>query len=439
MNARYLSLILLLLLAAVPLASAGGMAKVYLSPAEASWKTGQTVQVKVMYDNNLKPLARDISLYFDWNAEMLRYEKCDFKVGNSTIAGLHSSHELNLMVGDFTSGYKNGDYPLAVLTFRVIGPGETPIQIRVARLNDMDGKPVKFVAGTNLYSIAGDKVANPGTAATVAQPTVPAAGQPTVIVVTPPATYTLIPTLPQAVNPQVPVQLPPVLPTTYPTVQQARTYPTAYMPAGAVAPAWPALTPGAALPTQPPTTLATMQVVTPIPTTEVATAMPTTIATTVPTTLPTLIFTTEQTTVTTVPTTEETTVTTTAPLGRQITVSAPIAPVGIPITDTPEENQTPNMTPTVERTLPSPLANETTLTEEPTEEWPLEVTSTQTPTLFPRRTLTAAPVNNSSAALAPAGSSLLGDAGIFLVAAIVGVALVALGVVFLRRNRDDWL
>ena len=97
------------------------------------------------------------------------------------------------------------------------------------------------------------------------------------------------------------------------------------------------------------------------------------------------------------------------------------------------------MTPTVERTLPSPLANETTLTEEPTEEWPLEVTSTQTPTLFPRRTLTAAPVNNSSAALAPAGSSLLGDAGIFLVAAIVGVALVALGVVFLRRNRDDWL
>ena len=100
-------------------------------------------------------------------------------------------------------------------------------------------------------------------------------------------------------------------------------------------------------------------------------------------------------------------------------------------------NATPNVTPTVERTLPSPLANETTLTEEPTEVWPLEVTSTST--LFPRRTLTAAPVNNSSAALAPAGSSLLGDAGIFLVAAIVGIALVALGVVFLRRNRDDWL
>ncbi len=87
MNTRCISLILLLLCFTVPLASAGGMAKIYLSPAEASWKTGQEVQVKVMFDNNLNPVARDISLYFDWNAEMLKYESTEFKVGHTTTAG----------------------------------------------------------------------------------------------------------------------------------------------------------------------------------------------------------------------------------------------------------------------------------------------------------------------------------------------------------------
>ncbi len=28
-----------------------------------------------------------------------------------------------MLLGDFTDGYKNGDYPLAVMTFKVIAPG----------------------------------------------------------------------------------------------------------------------------------------------------------------------------------------------------------------------------------------------------------------------------------------------------------------------------
>lgn len=411
MNTRCLSLILLLLCCAVPLASAGGMAKVYLSPADASWKTGQTVQVKVMFDNNLNPVAKDISLYFDWNAEMLKYESCDFKVGHSTVAGLISSHELNVMVGEFTTGYPRGEYPLAVLTFKVIGPGDTPIVLKVARLNDMDGKPVAFVAGKGAYSISGDAVANPGTVATPRPTTQPAVGQPTVIVVTP-GVYTLIPTVAQPA-----AQQPVAAATTLPPVQPAQTAQVGG------APGWPVMTFGATIPTPYPTMIETT-VPTTVPTAVITTTVPTT---TVPTTTVRTTFPTP----TAEPTTEETTVATTAsPIAYQtgnLGVSA-----GIPIYDTP----TPNETPTVERTLPSPLANASSLTEEPTEEWPQDETPTVTATPFVRSTLKSSAVNNSSAAAAPGGSGF-GDAWMIMLAAVAGVALVALGVVTVRRNRDD--
>jgi len=90
MNPRYLSVLLLLLVCAVPVASAGGMAKVYLSPDRADFKTGQNIQIKVMLDNNLEPLAKDISIYLDWNPQKLQYKDCAFKVGNTTVAGLIS-------------------------------------------------------------------------------------------------------------------------------------------------------------------------------------------------------------------------------------------------------------------------------------------------------------------------------------------------------------
>lgn len=421
MNTRCLSLILLLLLCAVPLASAGGMAKVYLSPAEASWKTGQTVQVKVMYDNNLNPIARDISLYFDWNAQMLRYESCDFKVGHSTVAGLLSSHELNVMVGDFTDGYKNGDYPLAVLTFTVIGPGDTPIEIRVARLNDMDGKPATFVTGKGTYSISGDTVANPGTVATPRSTTLPAAGQPTVIVVTPGVPFSMIPTIQQSGAYQ-----PVAAATTLPPVQAvATTFPT--LVGGA--PGWPVLTPGATIPTPYPTTVTVETTIpTPLPTTVVTTTVPTTVPTTEPTTTVLTTFPTP----TPEPTTEVTTVSPIAYQTGNLGVS-----YGIPINDTP----TPEETPLPERTLPSPLSSGTNLTEDPVADWPEYGTPTVTATPYVRSTLAPMVVNNSSAAAASAtGGSGFGDAWMMVLAAVAGVALVALGVVYVQRKRDDgWL
>jgi hypothetical protein len=419
MNIRCLSLILLLLCCAVPLAAAGGMAKVYLSPAEASWQTGQTVQVKVMYDNNLNPVAKDISLYLDWNGEMLKYESCDFKVGNSVTAGLLSSHELNMMVGDFTNGYPTGDYPLAVLTFRVIGPGDTPILIRVARLNDMDGKPVTFVTGKGMYSISGDAVKNPGTVAvTTPKTTTQIPGG--VIVVTPATTYTPIPTVPLTTYTQAGAQQPVVVATTLPPVQPAQ-------PGGV--PNWPVLTQGATIPTPYPTTIETT-----VPTTEPTIIVTTTVPTTVPTTTPP----------TTWPTATQRTESTTVPTSTARQISYPtgnvVAPVGIPINDTPTVNETPSP----ERTLPSPIANMSNVTEEPTAEWPLDENATATPTLFiVRGTATKAAINNSSAMLAApvsdAGGSILGDAWLLVLAVVAGVVLVGVGVVAMRRNRDDWL
>jgi hypothetical protein len=364
-----------------------------------------------MFDNNLNPVARDISLYFDWNAEMLKYESTEFKVGNTVKAGLLSSHELNMLFGDFTDGYKNGDYPLAVITFKVIAPGDTPILIKVARVNDMEGNPVKFVASKGMHSISGDAIKNPGTVATP-MPTTAAGG---VIVVTPATTYTLIPTIAQPA-----AQQPIVVATTLPPAQ------TLYPAQVGGAPGWPVLTAGATIPTPYPTTIETT----------VPTAVPT-VATTVETTVPTTVPTTVRTTFpTATPTTEETTVATTATTARQIAYQTGTGySAGIPIYDTPTVNETP----TTLRTLPQPLPYGANLTEEPTEEWPLDETPTVTQTLYiVRGTPTKSVVNNTSALAASAtGGSGFGDAWMYALAAIAGVGLVALGVVVIRRGRDD--
>ena len=359
-----------------------------------------------MFDNNLNPLARDISLYFDWNAEMLKYESTEFKVGNTVKAGLLSSHELNMLLGDFTNGYKNGDYPLAVITYKVIAPGDTPILIKVARMNDMDGKPVTFSTGKGQYSITGDALANPGTVATPKPTTVPGG----VIVVTPATTYTLIPGITQPIA--VPTTLPPVQP-----VQTAR--------AGS-APGWPVLAPGATIPTPFPTTIETI-----VPTTVPIAVVTTTVPTTVPTTTVRTTFPTP----TAEPITVETTVATTETTASQIAYQTGNlgVSVGIPIYDTP----TPNETPTTLRTLPQPIANTSSLTLEPTQAWPLDQTPTANLTPYVRSTLKSSAINNSSVALTSTGSTGFGDAWMVALAAVAGVGLVALGVVVIRRNRDD--
>lgn len=444
MRSRCLPFILLLLCCTVSLVAAGGMAKISVSPSEANWKTGQSVEVQVMFDNNLNPLAKDISLYFDWNPEMLKYEGCDFKVGRSTVAGLLSSHELNVMVGDFTNGYAKGSYPLAVLKFKVIGPGDTPILVRIARLNDMDGNSVKFVAGKGMYSITGETVAKTTTIPTSAASTYnPPAGQPTVIVVTP-GTFTPIPTVqPSVVSP------PAVLPTTYqapiviPPVQQ-----NTVSPGGL--PAWPQITPGATPPTPVPTIITATQ-----PTT-IPTPMPTTVVTTVLTTLPPRVFTTLPTRTqatfesTTVPTTTTTTTTTTVIPTTTATPEMTWTPItttpgqiayqtGVVQTPTPEE--TPEETPSVERTIPSPLGGAPNWTDDEVDEesadWPVD----ETPTVagaFGGRMTTSPVINNTTTAIGNVGS-IFGSAWMMALAAIAGISLVAIGVVAVRRTREDEL
>ncbi|MGD9936562.1 MAG: cohesin domain-containing protein [Methanoregulaceae archaeon] len=440
MKSRCLPFILLLLCCMVSITAAGGMAKISVSPSEANWKTGQSVEVKVMFDNNLNPLAKDISIYFDWNPEMLKYEGCNFKVGRSTVAGLLSSHELNMMLGDFTNGYPRGSYPLAVLKFKVIGPGDTPILVRIVHLNDMDGNTVKFVTGKGMYSITGDTVAKPTTiSTTVASTYNPPAGQPTVIIVTP-GTFTPIPTIPPSV-----VSPPPVLPTTYQAPIVVQPVQQSTIASGGV-PAWPQLTPGATPPTPIPTTITTS-----VPTT-IPSPMPTTVVTTVLTTLPLRVFTTlptrTQVTVesTTVPSTTVTTVTPTPTATPELTwTPIPTTPGQIAyqtgVVQTPTQEETPAETPSVDRTLPSPLGGAPNWTDDELDEesadWPVD----ETPTVdgaFGGRVTSSPVINNTTAAIGTPGS-IFGSAWMMALAAIAGIALVALGVVAVRRTREDEL
>ncbi len=241
------------------------------------------------------------------------------------------------------------------------------------------------------------------------------AGQPTVIVVTPGTTYTLIPGAAQPVA--AATTLPPVQP-----VQTAQS---------GGAPGWPVLNPGATVPTPVPTTIEST----------VPTAVPTTVVTTVLTTIPVTFPTTTARTTFPTPTPEPITVETTWPTATA-TTSSQIAyqtgnlgvSGGIPIYETP----TPIETPTTLRTLPQPIANNTNLTEDPTEAWPLDPTPTATLTPYVRSTLKSSAINNTSTALAAPGASAgFGDAWMFVLAGIAGVALVALGVVVVRRGRED--
>ncbi|NLX48298.1 MAG: hypothetical protein GXY82_00155 [Methanospirillum sp.] len=429
MNPRYLSVLLLLLVCAVPVASAGGMAKVYLSPDRADFKTGQNIQIKVMLDNNLEPLAKDISIYLDWNPQKLQYKDCAFKVGNTTVAGLISSHELNLLMADFKNGYRKGDYPLAVLTFTTVGPGSADILLKVGRLIDMDGKPVKIATGTGTYTIAGETAKGSGTAVPTARTTTVttrtttttrAPGQPTVIIVTP-ASRTPLPTMPTGTRglPVAPVTtLPPVIP-----IQPAYTDPpTVPVYQTVIATTMPTRLPTIA--TAPPTPLPTIPTV---PTT-LPTTVPTTLPTTDPTSIPTTAFTTDPTTVpTTAPTLEATTVWTPNPATyANETITARPTPVTWP-------------TPTAGETLPSPLEENENLTDRPALEpvvtWPGDGVATT----LPAATHGTEPgVNNTSVDISLSGSLLDGIWKLVL-AGTLGVILVAIGVIAVRRSRDDWL
>ena len=137
--------LLLLALCCVPAASAGGMVKFHI-PAVENAKVGDTVTVTLYNDNNLNPATGDLSLYLDWNMEVLKYESSTFKQGRTTNAALVGLHNLNILAADTTNGLPQGDQPLIVMKFKVIGPGFTPIVMKVASIHDITGADISSKA-----------------------------------------------------------------------------------------------------------------------------------------------------------------------------------------------------------------------------------------------------------------------------------------------------
>ena len=77
-----LGTVLLLALCCVSAASAGGMVKFHIPTVENA-KVDDTVTATIYNDNNLNPLTGYLSLYLDWNIEVMKFEVQDRRSGLS--------------------------------------------------------------------------------------------------------------------------------------------------------------------------------------------------------------------------------------------------------------------------------------------------------------------------------------------------------------------
>lgn len=185
-------------------------------PAVEDAKVGDTVTVTLYNDNNLAPPTGDLSIYLDWNMEVLKYESSEVKQGRTTNAALVGLHNLNILAADRTNGLPQGDQPLIVMKFKVIGPGFTPIVIKVDKIHDITGADIasKAVVKNGAVTATGTVLKTPTVTATVTT------GATTVATTTTPAqTFTPLSTTPASVT------------TTLPTTTTVTTEPIASGPA----------------------------------------------------------------------------------------------------------------------------------------------------------------------------------------------------------------
>jgi hypothetical protein len=136
-----LSALLLLALLCVPSVSAGGMVKFHVSPV-ADPKVGDTITATIYSDNNLAPRIGDVVLMLDWNPEVMRYASSTVEQGRTTADDMIGTHNLEIRAADTANGLPNGDGALATVTFKVVGPGFTPIVVDVRSVHDVTGADI---------------------------------------------------------------------------------------------------------------------------------------------------------------------------------------------------------------------------------------------------------------------------------------------------------
>jgi hypothetical protein len=140
-SAKYLACLLLLVIALAPAASAGGIVKFHVSPV-ADPKVGDTVTATIYNDNNLAPKAGEVVLMLDWNPEVMRYVSSSVAQGHTKASDPIGMHNLEIRTADTANGLPNGDEPLATVTFKIVGPGFTPIVVDVRSVHDTTGADI---------------------------------------------------------------------------------------------------------------------------------------------------------------------------------------------------------------------------------------------------------------------------------------------------------
>ncbi len=184
--------LLLLALCCVPVVSAGGMVKFHVSPI-ADPKAGDTVTATIYNDNNLAPKEGDVVLMLDWNPEVMRYVSSTVEQGRTTASAPIGTHNLEIRSADSANGLPNGDGALATVTFKVVGPGSTPIVVDVRSVTDVAGADI-----TSRAVAVNGAVKATGTAGTTGATTVPSPAPTPVTTATVPV-VTIPPPLPVTV------------------------------------------------------------------------------------------------------------------------------------------------------------------------------------------------------------------------------------------------
>lgn len=209
---RALCVLVLLVLACVSMASAGGMVKFHVSKVPDP-KVGDTITVTIKNDNNLAPKAGDVVLMLDWNPEVMRYVSSTIVQGRTTASAVIGTHNLAIRSADTTNGLPNGDGALATVKFTVDGPGFTPIVINIRNVHDVTGADItsKAVSSNGAVTATG-KAANttPTTVRTTVPTTVATITTPVPVVTIPPPLPVPVIATPGVVGTVEPVLVAPV-------------------------------------------------------------------------------------------------------------------------------------------------------------------------------------------------------------------------------------
>ena len=234
--------------------------------------------VQVVVDNAWDPPFADTYVDVTFDPTMVRYLTSTIHVDNTTAAA-KSDGMVRIMLGDFRTGYPQGKYPLADVSFTALREGTTPLTVSVDHVRYWNSDFTRFTDISSTASTQNGAFSTGPVAATVAT-LAPVTGNPSV-------TYeTVVPV--GTVETVAPVEDVTAVPIPLGAANRDSDEYSGVVTKTATPTPTPNLTANTTVPTLPPTTVTTVATPTPnLTANTTATTPPTTVATTVQTPLPT--------------------------------------------------------------------------------------------------------------------------------------------------------